>query len=52
MPVLVQEDPFGLDKSDKSEPETRRKKGKGKKKSTQDTQRNHVLSVAGPIPPF
>ena len=51
-PALEQEDPFGLDESDQSEPETRRKNGKGKKKSTQDDQRNHALNVAGPIPPF
>jgi len=47
-----QEDPFGLDESDESEPETKRKKGKGKKKSAQDSQREHALAVAGPVPPF
>ena len=36
MTMLEQEDPFGLDKSDESEPETKRKKGKGKKKSAQE----------------
>jgi len=51
-PALEQEDPFGLDESDESEPETRRKKGKRKKKSTQEAQCEHALSVAGPIPPF
>ena len=49
---LEQEDPFRLDESDESEPETKRKKGKGKKKSTQETQREHALAVAGPIPLF
>ena len=51
-PALEQEDLFGLDESDKSEPETKRKKGKGKQKSAQDAQREHALNMAGPIPPF
>jgi len=53
-PVVTteQEDPFRLDESDESEPETKRKKGKGKKKSAQDSQREHALAVAGPVPPF
>jgi len=50
--TLEQEDPFGLDESDELEPETKRKKGKGKKKSAQESQREHVLAMAGPIPPF
>jgi len=50
--LLVEEDPFGLDKSDESEPETKRKKGKDKKKSAQEAQRKHALAIAGPIPPF
>jgi hypothetical protein len=50
--TLEQEDPFGLDESDESEPETKRKKGKGKKKSAIESQREHALAVAGPIPPF
>ena len=50
--TLEQEDPFGLDESDESEPETRKKKGKGKRKSAQESQREHALAVAGPIPPF
>jgi len=51
---LVEDDPFGLDESDESEPKTKRKrrKGKGKKKSAQEAQRKHALAIAGPIPPF
>jgi len=50
--TLEQEDPFGLDESDESEPEVKSRKGKGKKKSTQESQREHALAIAGPIPPF